>query len=817
MVDRLPELTITAGGREHRIAEKRLVRLGRDPSNDVVLEAPSVSRTHASLEPALGGWMFRDAGSRYGVFHGDDPVSKLLIGPGERLSLSFGQPRDGTTVEILVEASSKDGTPPMSSLGRLSAVHPLSGSRSIVIGRHPTADVVLADDMTASRRHAEIAPSDAGWELHDLRSHNGTFLNGSLLEGAAPLADGDLIGVGAALYRFSDGALERYESSGEAWLLAVDLTSELGGGTRIVDGVSFPLAPASLLAVVGPSGAGKTTLLGALTGFHPATSGQVLYGGRDLYAAYAEFRGRTGYVPQEDVLHGGLTVRAALTYAARLRFAPDVEAAARDNRIDEVLAELGLEHRAAARIESLSGGQRKRVSVALELLTRPELLFLDEPTSGLDPGNEAQVMALLRDLANGGRMVVVVTHSVQSLEVCDRLLFLAAGGRTAYFGPPSDATTYFSAKHGADRFADVFKLLDEQRDYDWHAEYRMTPQYRSYIEAPIAQAQFSATLVEPERQARRRGGGWFRQVRVLTRRYGAVLAADRRNVGLMAVQAPLFGILYLGLIGQNRFTTVFGEQATTLIWLLVIGATWLGTSNAIREIVKEYPIFRRERLVGLSPSAYVVSKLLVLGPITVIQGVLLVLVATSREQVPAVDPTGTIAIPSNGALFSSQVAELCFDIALAGLAAMAIGLAVSAVVKTSDRALVLLPLILIAQMITSVPFFEGDAVIRSVGDVSTAQWGTAAAASTTSLNQVRAVNVAEARAGRSALFDAGVADEQPQPLVDAAARSGNERWLHRIPTWAFNVAMLALLTAAAVGAAVFSLRLRDRMRGVHQA
>lgn len=220
------------------------------------------------------------------------------------------------------------------------------------------------------------------------------------------------------------------------------------GRKTLLDQVSFPVGAKCLLAVVGPSGAGKSTLLGALTGLRPADRGTVLYDGRDLYRDYAELRSRIGLVPQDDILHSQLTVRRALTYAAELRFPQDTAKAERQARVDEVIGELGLEQRADLPIHSLSGGQRKRVSVALELLTKPSLLFLDEPTSGLDPGMDRSVMNMLRDLADDGRTVIVVTHSVLNLEGCDRLLVLAPGGRIAYFGAPGEASTSSASTSG---------------------------------------------------------------------------------------------------------------------------------------------------------------------------------------------------------------------------------------------------------------------------------------------------------------------------------------------------------------------------------
>ncbi|MEA2675133.1 MAG: transport system ATP-binding/permease protein, partial [Chloroflexota bacterium] len=313
---------------------------------------------------------------------------------------------------------------------------------SVRIGRAVDCDVVL-DDLRVSRHHAVVtARPDGSFEVRDLGSSNGTFLNGKRTAAGA-LESGDFIGIGGQTFQLLDGRLRLVTARHTAWFGAVDLVVT-AGGRRILDEVGFALEPSSMLAVVGPSGSGKSTLLNALTGFHPAESGNVVFDGRDLYATYDDLRLRMGLVPQADILHTQLSTRQALGYAAELRFPRDVSAASRRERVDEVMAELNLADRADVRLDRLSGGQRKRVSVGCELLTEPALLFLDEPTSGLDPGNEAALMETLRDLARAGRTVVVVTHSVQSLELADRLLVMAPGGRLAYYGAPQEALGYFN-------------------------------------------------------------------------------------------------------------------------------------------------------------------------------------------------------------------------------------------------------------------------------------------------------------------------------------------------------------------------------------
>ncbi|MGO4424979.1 ABC transporter ATP-binding protein, partial [Streptomyces sp. MCAF7] len=280
--------------------------------------------------------------------------------------------------------------------------------------------------------------------------------------------------------------------------------------------------------------------LRALTGYRPADRGQVLYDHRDLYAQFAELRHRIGLVPQDDILHKELTVDTALKYAARLRFPGDTKAAERKARIDEVLQELRLDVHRGKKVSSLSGGQRKRVSVALELLTKPSLLFLDEPTSGLDPGLDRNVMKLLRELADDGRTVLVVTHSVAELALCDRVLVMAPGGSVAYFGPPGEALDFF----GHDSWADVFSAFEDHRD-DWGGRWRASRQYErcaAEIESAVPPQHPGAPATQPPARAPRpKPQGWMVQLWTLMRRYVSVIASDKGFMALMLLLPAVLG------------------------------------------------------------------------------------------------------------------------------------------------------------------------------------------------------------------------------------------------------------------------------------
>ncbi|MEO5965659.1 MAG: FHA domain-containing protein, partial [Candidatus Limnocylindrales bacterium] len=692
-------LGLLVDGRPIEPAETSLV-IGRLADADIRIDDERVSRRHAILERGDNAWTVRDI-SRNGMWCDGERVTVVEVDRAREIRLGAA---NGVLVRLVpvpepatdaIPSTPAPGSP--TAIGRLTAVHALA-PRRMIIGRAPDADIVI-DDLRVSRRHAELQLTATGADLVDAGSQNGTFVNGDRVQ-RANLAIGDLVGIGGITLRFTGERLEAYEAGDAAWLLARGLGVRIGAGRRLLDDVSFALPPSSLLAIAGPSGAGKTTLLQALTGVRPAQDGTVIYQGRDLYASLGELRGRMGFVPQSDILHYQLTVRQALRYAAELRFPADVDARTRDARVDEVMEELGLAERAGLRIGRLSGGQRKRTSVAVELLTRPSLLFLDEPTSGLDPANEANLMDLLRDLAQGGRTVVVVTHSLQSLDRADRLLLLAPGGRLAFYGPPAEAEPYFVSQGveagGLDR---AFRALDERRDIDWAPRFAATPLYALEVAAPIAEVMTGSTT--PRTVANPTAPTpWLRQLSVLVRRFLAVIASDRATLAILVLQAPIFGGLFLLLFRGNVLSTAYPIEAAVLLWLLALGATWLGTSNAIREIVKELPIYEREHGIGLSTSAYVASKAAVLGVITVVQAALMVLIAMAPQTLPPQPTPGYdeliaglaagsgVVVPisqfdGRGALLGVPMPELILGAALTGLAAMALALLASAALRAA--------------------------------------------------------------------------------------------------------------------------------------
>ncbi|MDP9075358.1 MAG: ATP-binding cassette domain-containing protein [Actinomycetota bacterium] len=777
-------------GSERSFDGSRPVSIGRDEAADVTIRDPRASRLHATLEPADDGhWWFQDRSS-HGTFRAGAAVGRFAVaGP---VTLNLGDAANGEAIVVLpgqatagpnpapAPAATPVPDPPPSLMpatgpptgigaalgGEFSSVY--EPAAQVRIGRAPDNDVVI-NDLLVSRHHAELrAGGQSGFQIVDLQSHNGTYVNGERVHRAA-VAEGSAVAIGHHLFRLIGGRLEEYIDTGRVSFAAMGLSVVTPKGKVLLDDVSFALDASSFLAVLGPTGAGKTTLLRALTGSRPADRGQVLYNGRDVYATYAELRNRIGYVPQDDILHPQLTVERALSYAARLRFPPDVSDRDRQQRVAEVMAELGLTERANLAVAQLSGGQRKRTSVAIELLTRPSLLFLDEPTSGLDPGYEKSVMELLRSLADGGRTVITVTHSIQSLDRCDRILFLAPGGQTAFFGPPRETLGYFAKAE----YAEVFQQLDHAAPGQAKAAFTASGQAKAYVDNPIGSlrgAQTGGGGGSAEVRSAPDSPSWGHQYLTLLRRYLAVTVADRRNTLLLLLQAPILGVLMLTVLGHGHLADgAHNGEAGTALLALVLGATYLGAGNSIREIVKERGILTRERSVGLSPSAYLLSKATVLGVLTVAQAAVMVTLGVARQ-----------SGPSRGLVFPVGRIELVAVVAMTGLAAMALGLAISALVSNPDKALTLLPVVLFAEFLLSGAAFNvaHTPVLSEISYATSAHWGFSAAAATANLDAIQG---------------SGCNGSPAPPAAAAGHRPCDGTHRHATSTWVLDMSVLGLL------------------------
>ncbi|WP_329522033.1 FHA domain-containing protein [Spirillospora sp. NBC_01491] len=784
-----PVLVVRTGDRVRRLRPGGAYRVGRDPAAEIRVDDPRASWHHALLRAGPGGWMIEDGGSSNGTFFEGRRIQRMAI-DGE-CSFRLGNATDGVLLACVADVRPQQQPPPQPQSPpqshsraqpqpRPRPVRGPGGGRepssvirvaplALRIGRAPGNDVVLPD-LVVSRYHAELRTLGPGRrEIVDLGSHNGTYVNGVRVE-SAPFSESDLLGIGHATFRLVGEELREFVDTGDVSVSVQDLTVRTPEGKVILDGVGFPIPERSLVAVIGPSGAGKSTLLGAVTGMRPASEGTVRYDGRDLYADYDELRHRIGLVPQEDILHTRLATRQALLFAAELRFPGDTRKEERRGRVDEVLAELGLTAHAGTRIDRLSGGQRKRVSVALELLTKPSLLFLDEPTSGLDPGLDKTVMEMLGELAHDGRTVIVVTHSVANLDACDRLLVLVPGGRLAYYGPPGEGLEHF----GKESWAEVFQAFDREPDRDWAAEFRASPRHARYVAYALngqGGVTDARTPVPPPAQQSRLG-----QLSTLCRRYLAVIASDRSYLVLLGVMPLILGGLIAAIPAPRGLAGPPGtnQDAAAKMMVLVFAACFAGTGNAVRELVKERTIYRRERAAGLSAGVYLMSKLLVLGLITGLQAVALVLIGLVLVDRPA---AGT---------FTAVLPELMLSMGLLGVVSMTLGLLVSASVGSSEKTLPLLIVLSMGQLVLC------GALVRLVGLpgleqlawLSPSRWGMGAAAATIDLDTI------------------GPPPADPDPL-----------WRHDPGVWLADMGIAAGLAVVFVAAAWWRLnRLRPRRR-----
>jgi ABC-type multidrug transport system ATPase subunit len=741
-----PPLMVTSVRNTHRLSAGTEYRIGRNPGADFELADARVSWDHAILYADGPIWVLEDRGSRNGTYQGTERIGRIAItGP---CVIHFGNAQDGQVLSFEPQNQPPPPTPGLPWPQEQESVFlpgvdreptsriPLHQTRVVTIGRRPDNDVVVTD-LGVSKQHAELRMSQTGrYQIIDLGSHNGTYVNGARVN-QAELTEDDIVSIGRATFRLANGVLIEYIDEGKVEFEAHELLVRVSDGGKqkvLLEGITFTLPERSMMAVIGPAGAGKSTLLNALTGKRQADEGRVLYDYRDLYESYDELRHRIGLVPQQSVTHDQLTARAALGYAAELRFPSDAGEAERSQRVDEVLSELDMTQHAATRIDRLSGGQQKRVNIGLELLTKPSLLFLDEPTSPLDPHLKRELFQAMRKMADQaaeqGQSVVVITHDVESklIDQCDRLIVLVPGGRMAYFGPPQEGLAYFGREDWADVFAD-FAAYPER---DWAGTYRSSQACAKYVTGPMAQRLNQPLPTRrPEDDPSRHARGRTTQVFTMARRYRRVMAADRGYLLFTALLPIILGGLVRAMAGGVGLggPAHGNANAITVLLILVMAACLSGTANSIREFIKEREIFERERMAGLSASAYLGSKVLVLGVISVVQAIFIVIIGLA----------GTKSFSTQGsAIPGPPIIELAIAAAVLCVVSMLLGLVVSALVTKADQTMPALVVLIMLQVVLSGGVLALTGVGSYVSYIAPARWGLGALASTVNLNVISA-------------------------------------------------------------------------------
>jgi len=626
----LPQkITVTVAGtnpQSHTLTQDTIT-LGRVPENDIVIDSRIVSRYHARLEKVAGGYqavVLPDASNPI-LFEGR-PLSRphrlvhgdiLRIGsldPGLMVTITYDSPSEAASVEATMRVE--------------------FGEKSILqFGRDSGNDVVL-DTPIVSRFHAQIERIGQRYRIRDLNSSNGTFVNEERIAEEIWLSRDDTIRIGPHRFVMGEDALAQYDETSGLRADAYNLHKWVRKDLNILQDISVVLKPREFIVLVGQSGGGKSTLLDAISGYRPATHGQILINDVDAYKNFDAIRNNIGYVPQKDIIHMELTVYQAMDYAARLRMPPDTTSDERHQRIMEVLEDLDLAHRKDVQVSGLSGGQQKRVSIGVELLTKPGLFFLDEATSGLDPGTETSLMQLLRRLADQGRTILLVTHATKNVMLADKVIFLARGGYLSWFGPPDEALEYFNQyrtdtqrRTSSMEFDSIYNILDDPSlgtPTDWNKRYFSHAAYQKYILQPLQEKHHAPAASPAALQSRRAAPkaqaqvSALRQFLILSSRNIKILTRDRVSLALMLFAAPFAGLLdfLIGTVsGRNAYDFYEGSPETILtsFFIVIIFSMFIGSLSQMREFVKEDKIYRRERLVNLKILPYVFSKVWVAG------------------------------------------------------------------------------------------------------------------------------------------------------------------------------------------------------------
>ena len=685
--------------------------LGRDQSSDIHVASDRISRSHLRFGFEKTHWVLQDLGSSNGTYVGNKKIERLEV--VKPVSVDLGG-IGNLTIKISPVGDSVSGKSKRPQVDRdATRITKISGSeyqddnsglarvrlqQRIRIGRDVENEWQI-DDLNVSRTHAEIVQNNSGsYEVVDLKSTNGTFLNGTRIKREV-LRTGDIIAVGGFARRFTLDGLQILEGIDGMSISAREINFEIGSKPLLQD-VSFNVGPRTLTAIVGPSGAGKSTLLGVLTGRTKPSSGQIVIGGIDLHTQYQSLSRQIGSVPQADILHTRLTVRQALNYGAKLRLPNDTSKTERTQRVNDVMEQLELTERADLRIDRLSGGQRKRASIGLELLTSPQILVLDEPTSGLDPGLDAHVMETLRKLADAGQTVVLVTHSVDNLDFCDNVILLASGGKVAYAGPSST----------------VFSKLDKK---SWAEVFRFLASPDALLLASPKREQAISTEVKSHHVLERKQNA-FKQVATLSARYLRVIASDRFYLALLTlIPVVIGGIAYAagssygfgsGTVTRSGFDYNPFAQATILV--LILGSIFIGLSTSVQEIVKENQIRKREQSVGIRSTSYVFSKLIVLGSIVTAQVLVFSMIVLFNRPMPL-----------SGLIFDSSKAEIMLICTALGLSSMLLGLLISAFLSSSEQAMPTLVGMTMVQVVLSGALpLEAKGVINLVSMLVPSYW-----------------------------------------------------------------------------------------------
>ncbi|MGN1136551.1 MAG: ATP-binding cassette domain-containing protein [Oscillospiraceae bacterium] len=726
------------------------VRLGRgefhgsDSSlkNDIRIstDISIVSRAHCTFTKTKDGWRVTDDNSFNGLLFNGTKISSRILHDGDKLYI-------GTDVNercIIAFSSDKDEDD-SSDRDNIS----LEGKSRFVIGRSIDCDFVLSHP-SVSRHHCIITLEGNDYFAADNGSMNGVLLNGSPLYGKKKLLPMDKLTIADTTMVFYDGGLYVMKKTGGVSVAAqnlVKVVSSHNGEKTITDHVNLSIEPGEFTAIVGGSGAGKTTLLNCLSGMADFTSGDVLINGESIRSGGRSIRSIIGYVPQKDIVYDDLTLEHMLMYSAKLRMPKDVSSREIDEKISEVLDMVELTAHRKTIISKLSGGQKKRASIAVELLASPKLFFLDEPSSGLDPGTEKHLMQMLKKLAASGKTVIMVTHTVQNVGMCDRIICMGNGGKLCYSGKPSELLEFF----GKQNMTDIYDDLNENSA-------AVSERFRKRSEEYGCEAAFQTVIPVVSAKKKFDFGRSVKQFGVMTVRYSEIMFNSHLRLILLGLMPVILTIIVCAAfqadgnilnklgIAINRTSLPFAvaEDTMKLLFSFSCAAFWVGIFNSVQEISKERIIYDRERFAGISPVPYVLSKFAVMGVLCMIQSAVMTALFMFLSNTYATIDGNTdsvtalqLSINTDGIVFTNggMWLEFFLTVFLAVLSAMALGLAISAA-ASNEMALVICPICLLPQILFSGVACTLSGVTEVVSNIITCRWSCIALFTSTDINSM---------------------------------------------------------------------------------
>ena len=653
---------------------KEVITFGREAGNDIVLRSHFVSKKHGQFRLVNGMCIIEDLGSTNGLYINGMPVKSYGLRDNTAIRIDD---RNGSTVEgVLIVFSATGSAENWSSVS-------LQGKAAVTVGRNEGCDIHL-NHVSVSKLHAQIVLENGQFMIVDNDSTNGVWVNGKRISGKCPLHEKDLIIITNSKLIYTASRINYCTFNNGISVNASHIVKTVDKGRKVIcEDVSLNIEPCELVAIIGGSGAGKSTIMNCISGYNEPTSGEVRVNGVELYSNFEALKNIIGYVPQKDIVYENLTVYDMLDYTAKLRLPKDTTAAERNEVIMKVIDTVELTQRKDTLIKKLSGGQKKRASIAVELISDPNLFFLDEPASGLDPGTERNLMRTLRSMTVKGKTVIFVTHSTLNLHMCDKIVFMGTGGKLCFCGSYKEAQEFF----GVTDMVDVYNLISDHPDY-WQKKYVGT--VKAEAEPQKASGSSSQTTKPP----------LDHQIKVLAARHLHILRNDRVRLLLLLLQAPILGLLISFVADGTQFDQL--EMTKSLLFALSCSAFWVGTLNSIQEICKERVILRREYMTGLRLDSYILSKLLVMGIICMVQAFLLTLVFVI-----------SVGSPGDG-VFLPAVLEIFLVIFFTAFAATAMGLFVSSLFKNADRAMTVAPLLLMPQLLFSGLLFKLSGATEAV-------------------------------------------------------------------------------------------------------